>query len=293
MFNPPQNSLSLVASNPRNIKIGSLTLDIISTGGYYTCIQLPKHKIAIDMGICPQEAIRADHVFFTHPHVDHISAVIQHVSTREMISLKNPSYFIEDTHKDHFEAMIESWRKLSMSPLECTVIAIKPGEQQYISKTITVEAFRSVHRIPCLGYTFFTNKNTLLPEYQNKPSAEIVQAKKKGITVQEEVSIPILSVTGDTTHHVFRNNPRIFESEVIITEVTFFGDKISALEAQKRGHMHILDILPYEEQLLNTNLVIMHLSSRYKLEEVERIVNNTFSKELRERITLVSNTMVI
>lgn len=293
MSNSPEQSLSLVASNSRNIKIGSLTLDIISTGGHYTCIQIPKHKIVIDMGICPKESIRSEHVFFTHTHIDHISAMLQHISTREMLSLSKPKYFLEDIHEENFEAMLSSWRKLSMSPLECTVIGMKPGMQYSLSPKLTVQAFRSVHRIPCMGYTFYTNKNKLLPEYQNSSSAEIIQAKQQGLCVQEEISFPILSVTGDTTHHVFKNNPKIFESEVIVTEVTFFGDKISPEEAQHRGHMHILDLLPYEEQLLHTNLVIMHLSSRNKLDEVENIIHNTFSKEFRERITIVSNKMVV
>jgi uncharacterized FlgJ-related protein len=57
--------------------------------------------------------------------------------------------------------------------------------------------------------------------------------------------------------------------------------------------MHIDDLLQYEEQLSQTKLVIMHLSARYKTTEVEKIVKNKFSKEMRENITIVPNEMVV
>ena len=284
---------SLVATNPRNIKINGLTLDIISTGGHYTCIQLPNKKIVIDMGICPQNAIRANNVLFTHPHIDHMSAVMQHVSTREMLSLQNTTYFVEQQHTANFESMMAAWRKLSFCDLQCSVIGMKPQKKQHIGKDISVIPFRSVHRIPCLGYNFFEQKKKLLPKYQNCTSNEIVQAKKQNKEVSYTLDTHILSVTGDTTHHVFEQNPSIFNSKVIVTEVTFFCEKILPKKAQKRGHMHIYDLLPYEELFQGTKLIIMHVSTRYSTSEVNKIVHNVLPKNMRENIIIVPHDHVL
>lgn len=245
------------------------------------------------MGICPQNAIRANNVLFTHPHIDHMSAVMQHVSTREMLSLKNTKYFVEKQHKENFESMMNAWRKLSFCDLTCSVFAMEPQKKQYIEKGISVVPFRSVHRIPCLGYSFFEQRKKLLPEYQNCTSHEIIQAKKQNKDVSYTFDEHILSVTGDTTHHVFDQNPGIFDSNVIVTEVTFFCDKIIPEKAQKRGHMHIYDLIPYEEQFQGTTLVIMHVSTRYSTSEVNKIVHDVLPKNMRENTIVVPHNHVL
>lgn len=245
------------------------------------------------MGVCPQNAIRANNVLFTHPHIDHMSAVMQHVSTREMLSLKNTTYFIEEQHKENFESMMDAWRKLSFCSLKCSVIGMEPKRKQHIHKGVFVTPFRSVHRIPCLGYTFFEQKKKLRPEYQNRSSDEIIKARKQNKEISYTYEENILSVTGDTTHHVFEQNPNILNSKVVITEVTFFCDKITPEKAQKRGHMHIYDLLSYEEQLQDTTLVIMHVSTRYSTSEVNKIVHNVLPKNIRENIIIVPHDHIL
>ena len=245
------------------------------------------------MGICPQNAIRSNSVLFTHPHIDHMSAVMQHVSTREMLSLDNTTYFIEEQHKENFISMMDAWRKLSFCALTCSVVGMKPQQKQVLNKGLFVTPFRSVHRIPCIGYTFSEQKRKILSQYQNASAKEIIQAKKQNKTIDRIVEENILSVTGDTTHHVFEQNPHILQSNVLVTEVTFFCDKVSPQKAQKRGHMHIKDLLVYEEQLQDTSIVIMHLSARYKTSTVNQLVHDTLPKHMRENIIIVPNTHTV
>ena len=245
------------------------------------------------MGICPQNAIKSNNVLFTHPHIDHMSAVMQHVSTREMLSLKNTKYFLEEQHRENFESMMNAWRKLSFCDLKCSVTGMEPQKKQSLGKNISVIPFRSVHRVPCLGYTFFEQKKKLLPEYQGCSTDKIIQARKQNKEVSYTFEENILSVTGDTTHHVFEQNPNIFNSKVIVTEVTFFCDKIQPEKSQRRGHMHIYDLLPYEEQLKNTTLIIMHVSTRYSVSKVHDIIHNVLPKNMRENIILVPHEHVL
>ena len=190
MYSSVHQQSSLVAADPRNFKVGSLTLDIISVGGHYTCIQIPKKKIIVDMGLCPKNSIRSNHVFFTHPHPDHMSAVIQHLSTREMLSLKKGSYFLEEQHRENFAHMIEVWRKMSRCTLECNIIGLSPEQKYNITKNISVLPFRSVHRIPCMGYTFFEQKKKLLPMYQKASTEEIIHARKQNKIINAIIEKP-------------------------------------------------------------------------------------------------------
>ena len=156
-----------------------------------------------------------------------------------------------------------------------------------------VYPFRSVHRIPCLGYRFVEQKKKLLPKYQKSSPQEIIEARKQNKEISTTINESILSVTGDTTHHVFKQNPSIFKSKIIVTEVTFFCDKVDSEKAQKRGHMHISDLLLYEEQLQDTTLVVMHLSTRYSTSEVNKITHNTLPKNMRENMIIVPHNHIL
>ena len=117
--------MSLILSNSRNFKLDDFLLDILSVGGHYTCIQFPHYKVAIDMGACPQTALKANTVFFTHPHTDHMSGVIYHLSTREMISNnRSNTYVVGSEHVQKFTQMIEAWRKLSNNTLNCQIVSL-------------------------------------------------------------------------------------------------------------------------------------------------------------------------
>ena len=293
MSSHTEHPSSLVATDGRKIKIGDLTLDIISVGGYYTCIQLPKHKIVFDMGICPKEAFRSKYVFFTHPHPDHMSGFIQHLSTREMIGAGKSTYVMEDIHVAYFEDILNGWRRISRCSLQCEIVGITQKEEFSVSKNHLIVPFRSVHRIPCLGYTLFHIKKKLLPEFQGQSSQKIIAAKSMGKDIHLYERIPLVSVTGDTTHHVFERNPEILKSNVLVTEVTFFGDDVSPEQATAQGHMHINDLIRFEDAFLHTKLVIMHISARYKTAEVEEIVRKRFSKRVHKNITIVPNTMIV
>jgi len=240
-----------------------------------------------------QKCFQSKFVFFTHPHPDHMSGFIQHLSTREMIGAGKSTYVMEDIHTDYFKDILHGWRGISRCSLQCDILGVQQKQEITISRDHVVVPFRSVHRVPCMGYTLFHTKKKLIPALQGKPSHKIIEAKKLGQDIHVHQKIPLISITGDTTHHVFERNPEILDSQILVTEVTFFGDDVSPERAQKQGHMHIDDLLCYEEAFTDTKLVIMHVSSRYKMTDVETIIRQKFSKAVQKNITIIPNTMVI
>jgi ribonuclease Z len=47
-----------------------------------TCLILPRCKLALDIGRCPQQAVYQQTVLITHGHLDHIGGVTFHSSSR-------------------------------------------------------------------------------------------------------------------------------------------------------------------------------------------------------------------
>ena len=246
------------------------------------------------MGICPQKALSADRVFFTHPHPDHISALIQHISTREMtLSKPRTTYYIEEQHHAYLSSILDNWRSISRCRLRCTIEAVQTKQHIPIKKDFYAVPFRSVHRIPCIGYTFYKKKKKLKAQYLSCTTTELMALRKKNISIENHINMNILSITGDTTHDVFHQQPHILKSEVLITEVTFFCDKISPQKAHKMGHMHIDDIRAHADDFQNTHIVIMHLSARYTTQQAEDIIKKRLPQHLIDRIVVIPNEMLL
>ena len=90
------------------LHLEDINIEAISLAGFYTCIQLPDFKITLDMGICPRSSINKQFVFFTHAHADHISGVIRHCSSREMMGLPPPTYIVGSEDENNFNSFMAS-----------------------------------------------------------------------------------------------------------------------------------------------------------------------------------------
>jgi ribonuclease Z len=62
-------------------------------------------------------------------------------------------------------------------------------------------------------------------EYKDLPKNEIINLRKNGVEITENVKLPIFAFLGDTTHLVFEMNPTLLHYPVIIVECTFLYDE--------------------------------------------------------------------
>lgn len=270
--------------------LGDFPINIASVGGHYTSIQLPNYKISVDMGICTPSALRCDKVFFTHAHTDHIAGFIRHCSIREMMKMKPPTYVIGEEHRAAFDQTLSAWRKLNRSFMKCNVQTMRPTETLTVNNKITVEAFRSIHRMPCQGYIFYETRKKLKPEFQGLDNSEIIALKKQNIEIVDVQKFPLIAYTGDTTIDIFKQQPILRRVKILILEITFFDDDITPAKARDHGHIHI-DSIPTEEGFFqNEHVVIMHVSSRYSNAHVEEMIEDKLPLYLQKKITLVPNS---
>ena len=271
------------------LHVEGITIDAISLAGFYTCIQLPDFKLAIDMGICPRSAINKQHVFFTHCHGDHIAGVIRHCSSREMLGLPPPTYYVGSEDVENFTSFMEAARKLCRSRMPFELFAIQPNQQVDVRKNLRVKSFRSIHRVPCQGYIVYGLKQKLRPEFLGMPRENLISLREGGEKLTKDVETPLISYTGDTTIDVFHRIPELQSVKVMITEVTFFDDKVDAKAAKKRGHIHIDDIVEQIHLFNQPAVIFTHFSSRYSTSMVEQICKKKLPSELCQRLHLIPN----
>ena len=272
-----------------HLELCGIKLNINSIGGHNTCIELPGYKIAIDMGICTSKAVRCHTVFFTHAHTDHMAGVVRHCSIREMMGMEGTTYIVGQEHRSRFDDMMNAWRRLNRSFMRCTVKTMRPGEAMKIRQDLYIEAFRSIHRMPCQGYILYQEKSKLLAKYSSLSGKEIAALKRSGNTVTEMKREPLLAYTGDTVFDVFHTEPILRRSKILIMEITFFDHRVSIESARENGHIHIDEIPGDDNFFQNEHIIIMHVSARYTTEEVRKIIKEKLPPKLLEKITLIPN----
>ena len=271
---------------------GGLNIDALSVGGQYTSILIQNHRMAIDMGICSDAAIRCDKVFFTHAHADHMAGVIRHCSSREMMHMAPPTYYMGAENTDAFEKMLVQWRRLNHSKMPCKVVAMTPGESVSIHPKWNVSAFRSVHRVPCQGYLLSEKRKKLKEAFKGLSSNEISAIRKKGEEVVSVESIPIAAYTGDSTLDVLTLNPILQRVKLLIIELTFVNDAVSSESARKHGHIHIEDIEADCQLFQNERILLMHLSARHDRQTALDELNKRLPKDLMSRIDVLGNRSI-
>ena len=102
----------------RLYELGGTVVGGLSSGGIETCIDLPRLKLAFDVGRCPEEVVARERVLFTHAHMDHMGGVAYHCATRALRKLPPPTYVVPRGDVEAFEALFAAWRRLDRSDLE-------------------------------------------------------------------------------------------------------------------------------------------------------------------------------
>jgi len=273
------------------LELAGIQVDAISTAGLGTCIQLPTLDLCFDLGVCPQSAIRQRTVLFTHAHIDHMGSVVQHCASRKMLGMPRARYVVPPEHIDALEGVLEAWKKLDRNRLDCELVACGVGETVSLKSGHFARAFRAPHTMPAQGYVVYRKNRKLRPEWRGVPGAQIARARASGVQVVDEVDEPLVAFTGDTTADVLDREPELGRVKLLVMEVTFVDDRISAEAARRRGHVHLDDLVERAHLLTADHILLTHLSARYGHRDAEACLDARLPASLRERVTLLPHRL--
>lgn len=233
---------------------------------------------ALDFGVCfdiangPRHTLKFTDFCITHAHSDHAGGLAYVVSQKSMTDQKQPRFHVPEEILPGLQRILKEWELLEDYKLPCQLIPMAPNNSVALSEDISVTPFRTVHRVPSLGYTLFSKKKKLKPEFVGKHPQEIVQLKQKGVVTEEYISSPEMSFTGDTQIEVLERHPEILSSRLLFFEVSFYDDAKPVSEAKKWGHTHFEEMLPYLAEFRGEKLVLIHHSARYRMKDLVELV---------------------
>jgi ribonuclease Z len=265
--------------------LAGIQVEGLSIGGIETCLDLPNHKIAFDIGRAPDFAIARDTILFTHARMDHLGGVAWHCATRALRQMAPPRYVIGPENAEAFRELFDVWRKLDRSKLPHELIVIGPGDEWALAPRRFVRPFRSIHRAPCQGYTIWNRTPKLAAHLRGLPQAELDAVRASGEPFTEIVDTCEVAFCGDTLIDVLEREPTVRGAKLLILECTFLDERVSVAETRAMGHVHLDEIAERAELFENEAVLLTHFSARYTNTEIVALLDRKLPPHLRARVT--------
>lgn len=257
---------------PIKIPNTQYTLMGFSVAARKTNFMIPELDIMLDCGL-PSKQV-PEHIFITHCHGDHcFNLPMTIVDTGD----KRPTIYVPKKKLDHLRGFIHATYVMSSGSLTPKI------HHKYIMKGVVggsmfelakknrkwlVQVIQCYHRVPCVGYGFSDIRQKLKKEYTGLSGKKIVELKKKGIEITEEIIVPLFCYIGDTTKKVLDNEGDKLEIyPMVIIECTFLY-KEHLIDAKKKNHMHWDHLKCFIEKHPDIMFVLYHFSAQYKDEEI-------------------------
>lgn len=267
------------------MKLAGIDVRAVSIGGVETCIDLPAHKIAFDVGRAPDFAVAREVVAFTHAHVDHLGGVAWHCATCALHRLPPPTYLVGHENAQALADLFAVWRRLDRSTLAHTLVALGPGEDWRHPRGYLVRPFRSVHRAPCQGYAIVARRKKLDPRFAGASHEEIAAARARGEDVAIPQDVVEVAFPGDTTIAVVEREELVRTARLLVLECTFVDDEVTPEESRAMGHVHLDDIAERADLFANEAILLTHFSPRYSPARIEAMLARKLPPHLLVRVT--------
>jgi ribonuclease Z len=263
-----------------------LTIEGYSRAAVQSYWRVPELKLGFDLGGSPWSFMGTQSFFISHAHLDHMAALPAYVARRRMMKMDPPTIYVPAEVVEPVDRMLKSWQKLDRGRMLCELVGVEPGQEIELSREHVVTVFATKHTVPSVGFVVWERRKKLKPEYQSLTGDQIRDLRLAGKEVSAEVRLPLVCYTGDTAPPGLDNAPGLYESMVLITEMTFFRPEHRKEKIHKFGHCHLDDIIERAERFQNERIILAHFSTRYHDQQLRKAVEKRLPASLRERVEL-------
>lgn len=263
-----------------------LTIEGYSRAAVQSYWRIAELKLGFDLGGSPWSFMGTQHFFVSHAHLDHLAAIPVYVARRRMMKMEPPTIYLPAEVVDNVHKALHVWQRLDRGRMVCELVGLKPGDEVELSREHVVSAFATKHTVPSLGFVVWDRRKKLKPEFQGMSGDEIRDVRMSGREVSQDVRVPLVCYTGDTAPAGLDGYPPVYESQILITELTFFRPEHRKEKIHKFGHTHLDDIIERAENFKNELIILAHFSTRYHERQIRAAVERRMPAHLRERVVL-------
>ena len=263
-----------------------LTIEGYSRAAVQTYWRVPELKLGFDLGAQPWSFMGTGTWFVTHCHLDHAAALPVYVARRRMMKMTPPRIYLPTAAVEGVHRLLRIWQQLDRGRMPCELIGVEPGCEIELSREHVVTAFETRHTLPSVGYQVWDRRRKLKTEYHGLPGERIRDLRLGGQEVTEEVRVPLLCYVGDTAPEGLDIYPPVYESQILITELTFVAPDHRKERIHKFGHLHLDDLIERADRFHNELIIASHFTTRSDSRRIRHHVNKAAPECLRERLEL-------
>lgn len=279
-------------------QLSVLTLDKLTLAGYSVAgeesvVIVPELDVAFDIGKCPREALRMNHVLLSHGHMDHAAGVAYYFSQRDFQGIADGTMLVAKSLVEPLERLMEAVARVEGHPSPFNLVGMSDGDDYEIRRGLLARAFATRHVGNSLGFCIVEVRHKLKQEFADRTGPQLVELKKQGVEITRRTEVPLVAYLGDTAKANYSSIPDVREAQVLLIECTFFdADHVSRARAGR--HLHVADLPIVLEGANNQHIVVTHVTRRTHLGEARKILRKTLPKDIYERVTfLMSRRHVI
>jgi ribonuclease Z len=140
--------------------------------------------------------------------------------------------------------------------------------------------------VPSLGFVVWERRRKLRPEYRELTGPQIRDLRLAGTEVTEERRTPQFAYLGDSAPAGLDDCPAMFESDVLVLEMTFVAPSHRKDKIHKFGHIHLDDIVERRGKFKNDLIIASHFSTRYTAKRINYLVQRALPEMLDGRLHL-------
>ncbi|MGL6194555.1 MAG: MBL fold metallo-hydrolase [Thermoguttaceae bacterium] len=270
----------------RTLSFENITIEGSSRAAVQTFWRIPEYKLGFDIGAQPWSFMGTPNWFISHTHMDHLLALPAYIARRRMMKMEPPTVYLPEEGVDSVRQLLGAFSRLDRGRLPCNLVGLKPGQEVELSRELIVQAVKTFHTLPSLGYIVWERRKKLKPEYLELSGEQIRDLNKSGVEISYEIRIPRVAYLGDSTAKAFGVTPELLKADVLILELTFVAPEHKKEAIQKFGHIHLDDIVERRDDFANKLVIASHFSSRYNDNEIVQTITKRIPDMFGGRLVL-------
>jgi len=263
-----------------------LTIEGYSRAAVQSYWRIQELKIGFDLGGSPWSFAGTQRIFVTHSHLDHLASIPVFVARRRMMKMEPPTIYLPQESVENVQRLLHVWQRLDRGRMAVELVGLRAGDEIELSREHVVTAFATKHTVPSLGYQVWDRRKKLRPEYQGLNGDQIRDIRLSGKEVSHEVRVPLVCYVGDSAPAGLDAYPPLYESQILITEMTFFRPEHRKEKIHKFGHTHLDDIIERADRFRNELIILAHFSTRYHERQIRTAVERRLPPALAGRVHL-------
>jgi ribonuclease Z len=267
-------------------RVDDLLLVGYSVAGVESVVAVPEHNVCFDVGRAPAEIIPIDTVCLTHGHMDHAAGIAYYFSQRAFIGNAPGRVLLHRSLAQPVQALMAVWCDIEGHHSPGEILAVEPGQDVPIRRGLLVRPFAVNHGAGALGYSLIEVRHKLKPEYRDLSGPQLVELKKKGVTIENRVEVALVAYCGDTALGRFLDHDHVRDARVLLLECTFFeGEHVTRARAGR--HLHVCDLPEVMDRVRCPHVMLTHLSQRTDLREARRTLAEALNEVNLDRVTFL------